>query len=47
MQLSNLKTPCFILDSDKLISNVLEFKRALNGRFSNQDEFTSLYVAHA
>ena len=30
MQLSNLKTPCFILDSDKLVSNVLEFKRALN-----------------
>ena len=35
MQLSNLKTPCFILDSDKLVSNVLEFKRALNSRFSN------------
>ena len=34
MQLSNLKNT-FVLfwDSDKLVSNVLEFKRALNSRF--------------
>ena len=34
MQLSNLKTPCFILDSDKLVSNVLEFKRALTEKLN-------------
>ena len=35
MQLSNLKTPCFILDSDKLVSNILKYKRAFIRRFSN------------
>lgn len=46
MQLSNLKTPCFILDSDKLVSNVLEFKRALNSRFSNHCIDTQLRRIH-
>ena len=33
MELSNIKTPCFVLEVDKLTQNIRSFKSALNSRF--------------
>lgn len=35
MKISNIKTPCFVLEADKLLQNIRAFKSALDSRFEN------------
>lgn len=35
MQFNEIVTPCFVLESDKLLSNIYSFKRALDSKFPN------------
>lgn len=33
MKLDKIKTPCFVLESEKLVSNIRSFKKALDRQF--------------
>ena len=35
MKLSSIKTPCFVLEADKLLQNIRAFKAALDSRFEH------------
>ena len=35
MKISSIKTPCFVLEADKLFQNIRAFKYALDSRFEN------------
>ena len=35
MKVSNIKTPCFVLEADKLLQNIKSFKSALDSRFEH------------